>query len=142
MLSLRSYLLIGFLNLFTLPLYIGTTTFLYRKKNSMPRNQCHNFLSFRIRLSFANWGQPFEDFCQNRLKQIFVKMVRRQNWTKPIQSMDLAVFLSIYSMISMKVRRRKTLQKPNKPYVLQVNGHQPLISSIDQNVLALELLLE
>ena len=57
--------------------------------------------------------------------------------------MDLAVFLSIYSMISMKVRRRKTLQKPNKPYILQqVNGHQPLISSIDQNVLALELLLE
>ena len=56
--------------------------------------------------------------------------------------MDLAVFLSIYSMISMKVRRRKTLQKPNKPYILQVNGHQLLISSIDQNVLALELLLE
>ena len=142
MLSLRSYLLIGFLNLFTLPLYTGTTTFLYRKK--ILCQEISVIISWVLGL---DWVLQTED---NRLK-IFAKT----DWNKSLSKwlgdrtepsrFNLWLWLYFYKTvwyISMKVRRRKTLQKPNKPYILQVNGHQPLISSIDQNVLALELLLE
>ena len=71
MLSLRSYLLIGFLNLFTLPLYTGTTTFLYRKK--ILCQEISVIISWVLGL---DWVLQTED---NRLK-IFAKT----DWNKSL----------------------------------------------------------